>query len=589
MVALSETTKTFHIRHFGFDGPNMAIAEQMPKLANWPVVYVLNQERAGGVKGRVYVGESTNFVSRMHQHLKSDNKVGLDRVEVIVDGTFNKSVCLDLESHLIKYAAGDGSNVVLNGNAGIVDADYYDRARYRAAFEDIYEELRNMGLFRLPLADVINSELFKYSPFKALNEDQRTAVFDIMETLAEDFADDTDEQHSMVISGGPGTGKTIVAIFLMKLLADLGQGLQDETDIPDSEFQEFFVEGIRERFENLRIGFVIPQQALRKSVEKVFAATPGLSKEMVLDPFDVGESKEKFDLLVVDEAHRLSRYAAQAHGTLTKQFRDINAKLFDGRRPKASQLDWLTDRSRNLVLMLDVDQSVRPRDLPRSEIEAFRDGLDSRRTYELKTQMRTLGGEDYIEYVQGVLSDVPPSSKLEFEGYELGLIDDPRHFVELIRAKDKEYGLGRIVAGYAWEWVSRKNKSAYDIDLGDGVRMRWNSNDKDWIASPKSRDEVGSIHTIQGYDLNYAGVIIGGDLRYDLVEERLYVERANYFDRAGKANVAMAGEVTTDAMLRKFIWNIYSVLLTRGIRGTFIHVVDPGLREYLGRYFDVIG
>lgn len=589
MIALPATAKSFKIRHFDFGGPSMAKAEQMPKLANWPVVYVLSQERAGGVKGRVYVGESTNFVSRMHQHSKSDSKVGLDRVEVIVDGTFNKSVCLDLESHLIKYAAGDDSNEVLNGNAGIVDADYYDRARYRAAFEDIYEELRNMGLFRLPLADVINSELFKYSPFKALNEDQRTAVFDIMETLAEDFAGDTDEQHSMVISGGPGTGKTIVAIFLMKLIADLGQGLQDETDIPDSEFQEFFVEGIRERFENLRIGFVIPQQALRKSVEKVFAATPGLSKEMVLDPFDVGESKEKFDLLVVDEAHRLSRYAAQAHGTLTKKFRDINAKLFDGRRPKASQLDWLTDRSRNLVLMLDVDQSVRPRDLPRGEIEAFRDGLDSRRTYELKTQMRTLGGEDYIEYVQDIFSDAPPSSKLAFEGYELGLIDDPRHFVELIRAKDKEHGLGRIVAGYAWEWVSRKNKSAYDIDLGDGVRMRWNSNDKDWIASPKSRDEVGSIHTIQGYDLNYAGVIIGGDLRYDLVEERLYVERDNYFDRAGKANTTMAGEVTTEAMLRKFIWNIYSVLLTRGIRGTFIHVVDPGLRKYLGRYFDVIG
>lgn len=65
--------------------------------------------------------------------------------------------------------------------------------------------------------------------------------------------------------------------------------------------------------------------------------------------------------------------------------------------------------------------------------------------------------------------------------------------------------------------------------------------------------------------------------------------RDNYFDRAGKANTTMAGEVTTEAMLRKFIWNIYSVLLTRGIRGTFIHVVDPGLRKYLGRYFDVIG
>ena len=71
--------------------------------------------------------------------------------------------------------------------------------------------------------------------------------------------------------------------------------------------------------------------------------------------------------------------------------------------------------------------------------------------------------------------------------------------------------------------------------------------------------------------------------------ESLYVDRSNYFDAAGKANVKLANEVTTDAMLLNFICNIYSVLLTRGIRGTFIHVVDPGLREYLGRYFDVIG
>lgn len=585
---MPHTVSSFNIQHFGFDQANLAIAEQTPKLVNWPIVYVLSRAGNGYGRGRVYVGESTNFVTRMHQHLKSETKTGLDRVEVVVDDTFNKSVCLDLESHLIKYAAGDGSNEVLNANAGIVDADYYDRERYRAAFEDIYEELRKMGLFTLPLADVINSELFKYSPFKALNEDQTTAVFDIMETLSDDFAGTINGHESMVISGGPGTGKTIVAIFLMKLLADLGQNLHDENDIPDSEFQEFFVDGIRERFENLRIAFVIPQQSLRKSVQKVFRATPGLSTEMVLSPFEVGESKEKFDLLVVDEAHRLTRYAAQAHGTLTKQFREINERLFAGHRPTASQLDWMVAQSRNLILMLDTDQSVRPRDLPRAEIEAFVDSLDDRRTYELKTQMRALGGEDYIDYVQRIFSANPPAEKLSFAGYELGLIDDPRHLIHLVREKDDEYGLGRIVAGYAWKWVSRKDKSAYDIDLGSGVRMRWNSNDKDWITSPKSREEAGSIHTIQGYDLNYAGVIIGGDIRYDLDNERLYIERDNYFDAAGKANTKLAGEITTDEMLLKFICNIYSVLLTRGIRGTFIHVVDPGLREYLGRYFDVL-
>lgn len=585
----NDAAPTYSIEHFGFDPSDLAVAEAAPKLANWPVVYVLNGARAGQSRGHVYVGESTNFVTRMHQHLKSDTKVGLDRVEVVVDDTFNKSVCLDLESHLIRFAAGDGTNEVLNGNAGIVDADYYDRERYRAAFDDIYEELRDRGLFSMPLADVINSELFKYSPFKALNVDQRSAVFDIMEVLAEDFGRTDSVHESMIVSGGPGTGKTIVAIFLLKLLADLGQNLQDETDIPDSEFSGFFVEGIRERFENLRIAFVIPQQALRTSVGKVFSRTPGLDASMVLSPFDVGKADGTFDLLIVDEAHRLTRYASQAHGTLTADFRKINHALFDGKQPEASQLDWLVAKSRNLILMLDADQSVRPRDLTRAEIECFRDSLDSRRTYELKTQMRAMGGEDYIEYVHDIFSADPPTTKLTFDKYELGLIDDPKTMVDLIRRKDEEFGLGRIIAGYAWKWVSRKHRAAYDIELRNGVRMRWNSNEKDWITSPKSREEAGSIHTIQGYDLNYAGVIIGGDIRYDLETESLYVDRSNYFDAAGKANVKLANEVTTDAMLLKFICNIYSVLLTRGIRGTFIHVVDPSLREYLGRYFDIIG
>lgn len=580
---------TYSIDHFGFDPSELAVAEPLPKMANWPVVYVLNSLGANRSRGKMYVGETTNFLTRMHQHLKSDTKVGLDRVEVVVDDTFNKSVCLDLESHLIRFAAGDGTNEVLNGNAGIVDADYYDRDRYRAAFDDIYEALRHRGLFSMPLNDVINSELFKYSPFKALNVDQRTAVFDIMEVLAEDFGRTGTAHESMIVSGGPGTGKTIVAIFLLKLLADLGQNLQDETDIPDSEFSGFFVEGIRERFENLRIAFVIPQQALRRSVEKVFSRTPGLDASMVLSPFEVGKAEGTFDLLVVDEAHRLTRYASQAHGTLTADFRMINRMLFSDQKPEASQLDWLVAKSRNLILMLDADQSVRPRDLTRAEIEKFGDSLDIRRKYELKTQMRAMGGEDYIRYVHDIFSDNPPTVKLTFEKYELGLIDDPRIMVNLVRRKDEKFGLGRIIAGYAWKWKSKKDKSAFDIELCHGVQMRWNSNEKDWITSPYSREEAGSIHTIQGYDLNYAGVIIGGDIRYDLKAEKLYIDRDHYFDAAGKANVKLANEVTTDAMLLKFICNIYSVLLTRGIRGTFIHAVDPGLRVYLGRYFDVIG
>ena len=128
-----------------------------------------------------------------------------------------------------------------------------------------------------------------------------------------------------------------------------------------------------------------------------------------------------------------------------------------------------------------------------------------------------------------------------------------------------------------------------DIDLGEGVELQWNRTVVDWVNSPTSLDEAGSIHTIQGYDLNYAGVIISPDLRYDPEKQKLVVDRASYHDAFGKQNVTVRNRPTTDDLLLSLITNIYAVLLTRGIRGTFLHVVDPHLRSYLGRFFPTIG
>lgn len=104
----------------------------------------------------------------------------------------------------------------------------------------------------------------------------------------------------------------------------------------------------------------------------------------------------------------------------------------------------------------------------------------------------------------------------------------------------------------------------------------------DWIASKTSLEEVGSIHTVQGYDLNYAGVIIGGDLRIDPETGLLVADRKNYFDTKGKANNRTRGQTTTDDDLLRYITNAYRVLLTRGMRGTYLYVMDPLLRGRFG-------
>lgn len=583
---------SFDIERFPFEkGAVNTWGEIDRRHANWPVVYVMDggsiappPHQRKAVLRDVYVGESRNAVARMHQHLDNDAKKHLATVRVIVDDTFNKSVCLDLESHLIRLLAGDGSFQVLNRNDGITEADYFDRKRYRAGFDAVFEKLRKDGVFSRSIPEIENSDLFKLSPFKALTQDQGAAVEDILEGL---FADlESDVSSTIAIQGEPGTGKTVVAIYLLKLLADIAASDPSDDVDSDSMFSEFFVRGYAELLAGRSIGMVIPQQSLRKSVQRVFAKTPGLQASMVMSAFEVGESSEKFDLLIVDEAHRLNRRANQPSAGQNTRFREITERLFGWDDTSKTQLDWITERSNHQIFLIDAAQSVRPADIPAGVLtDVIASAKSARRFYPLVTQMRVQAGSDYVAHIRRALDASADLSQLEpktFEGYDLRLFDDLGEMRKAISAREQLVGLSRLLAGYAWKWVSKKDKNAFDIEIG-GEKLRWNSTQVDWIASPESLNEVGSIHTVQGYDLNYAGVIIGPDLKFDSLTGRLVFDRKSYADVKGKENNAALGTTFSDADLLQYVANIYTVLLTRGILGTYVYVVDPGLREHFRR------
>jgi len=548
---------------------------------NWPVVYVIDGAGEGGASS-VYVGETVNAEARMRQHLASASKVGLRRVRVVMNERFNKSACLDLESHLIRWLAGDGQYLVMNGNEGIIDARYYERERYREEFREIFEQLRSEGVFHRTIPEIENSDLFKLSPFKVLTHEQAVAVENIVEGLFQDLA--SESGSSSVIEGHPGTGKTIVGIFLMKLLADIRDFDEADEVEPDSMFAEFFVTENRDLLTDLRIGLVVPQQSLRESIKRVFKKTPKLSPSQVLTPFDVGLADQKWDILIVDETHRLNQRANQSSGVNNRRFITANEKLFGWDDPTKTQLDWIRAQSTHQVFLLDAEQTVRPADLPQVTLRSLvADADGSHRKYPLMSQMRVRAGSDYVAFIRGLLSGVPRAdSRPDFGEYDLRFFDDLAEMRREILRRESEFKLARLVAGYAWEWKSRKDPAAFDIEL-DGLRLRWNSQDRDWINSPNSIHEVGSIHTVQGYDLNFAGVIIGNDLRYDSRTGRLYVDRSSYFDAKGKENNKQLGIEYSDDDLLEFIRNIYGVLLTRGIRGTYVYVCDPELRAFISR------
>ena len=199
--------------------------------------------------------------------------------------------------------------------------------------------------------------------------------------------------------------------------------------------------------------------------------------------------------------------------------------------------------------------------------------------YSLTTQFRCKGGDEYIKYIGSILEADKSLEKRSFENYDLKLFDDPNKMIELIRAKDEKYDLCRVVAGYAWNWVSKRDKTAYDFTFGD-KKYKWNTKLVDWVNSPGARKEIGCIHTIQGYDLNYVGVIVGKDVWYDEVSGSVQIDKSQYYDHIG---LTVDGDMD---LLKRQILNVYYTLLTRGIRGTYIYICDHALRKHFEKYID---
>jgi len=563
----------FRIESLPFDKDVIGVwALERPENSNWPVVYTINGN------GDIYVGETTNASMRFTNHLSTPNKQHLTEARVIFREDFNKSACLDLESHLIRYFAADGKYRVLNGNGGISDSDYFERDRYRESFQSIFDHLVKGGLLTRTIPEIDNSDLFKYSPFKALTSDQTVAIEGILENLIEQF--ESGISTGTVIQGDPGTGKTIVAIYLIKLLRDIGAYEDESPYDPDTIFSEFFLPGYREIFRGIKIGLVIPQISLRRTLEKVFSRTVGLSPEMILDPFQVGESEHEFDLLIVDEAHRLQQRANQPAAERNIKFAQINMDLFGNDDKSKTQLDWIIRKSKFQIFLLDAEQSVKPADLQAKHIEPLVEKARLRNSlFKLHSQMRVSGGTDYIEFVGRLLRGADVGPALNFGDYDLKFFENFADMKKAIEEKNAEVGLSRILAGFAWPWRSKSEGIDYDIEI-EGIRMPWNRRNFDWVNSPTSSEEVGSIHTIQGYDLNYAGVIIGRDLYFDPELQEIRFSRENYFDKKGKENNPTLGIKYTDADLLKYVTSIYRVLLTRGIKGTYIYVHDENLRDY---------
>lgn len=525
----------------------------------WPLVYILSD----GKNRTAYVGETTDAFSRMRTHLKHESKGKLKSVQLITSEKFNKSATLDIEANLIKYMSGDEVFTLLNGNLGLANHNYYQKKEvYWDLFDGIWNQLRAAGITKHSLQHIDNSDLFKYSPYKSLTREQRQGLYEILKSLA------TGNYKNTIVEGGAGTGKTILAIFLFKILS---------SHLDDFSFKDFgddekifidLVEEIRQKLPNPKMALVVPMSSFRATLRKVFKNIKGLDPKMVIGPTEV--SKEKFDLLVVDESHRLRR---RVNLTNYRSF-DEGCERLGLDRFNCSELDWVLMQAENVVLFYDEGQSIKPTDTPTKEFKKLKENIDSN-VLRLKSQFRVKGGNAYVDFVEGLLQEktIKEPKKFNSKDYEFLLFDNIDDMIGQIKKRDDEGGLSRLIAGFSWEWISKNDKSLKDIRIGERELM-WNATSNDWINSKNSVHEVGCIHTTQGYDLNYSGIIFGNEISYDPQLQKIIVKPENYHDKNGKNTIKDIG------ILKDYIINIYKTLMLRGIKGTYVYVCDPLLRSY---------
>lgn len=558
------------INQLKFDKKTPAILKTKKYGTNWPVVYIIHNNK------EAYIGETNDASIRANQHLTNKVRKGLNQITIISDETFNKSSILDLESFLIKYMSADKKFKLQNNNNGLQNHNYYQREMYETKFREIWLKLKRKGLVQHDLKQIANSDLFKYSPYKALTTDQYMTVNNIISDLA-DFVNKK-EPATFMVEGGAGTGKTILGIYILKMLSQAKDASQIEIEEDQVEQNLSKILKLNDTTDNLKIGLVIPMENLKSTLKKVFKSIKGLNPNMVLRPQDVVKSTEQYDLLIIDEAHRLRR---RKNLPYFKTFDDNNKKLNLGNQ--GTELDWILLKSKYQIFFYDKNQSIKPTDVRKEDFDKLK-SRKNYKSYNLTTQLRCLvGGKEYIDYVNAIFSNNPPKKKINFEKYDLKIFDNINDMIELIKDKDKKYGLCRNVAGYAWAWKSKNKKESdneiFDIEINT-YKYIWNKHSKGWINSPNSVNEIGSIHTTQGFDLNYTGLIIGNELKYDLEQNKFIVDRKNYYDVKGKAD-------TTDEELLNYLLNIYRTMMTRGMLGTYIYICDDGLRTYLQKYIDI--
>mgnify|MGYP000851203726 FL=1 len=233
---------------------------------------------------------------------------------------------------------------------------------------------------------------------------------------------------------------------------------------------------------------------------------------------------------------------------------------------------------------IDDNQKIRPEDIGSVEnITSIARKFNSEvYKFKLETQFRCSGADSYIDWLDYVFQIDKSKKVSNWQNTDLDfrLIDDPNDVYHLIKNWVSQGLKARMLAGYAWKWTKEGNANAEveDVCIPEyGFCMPWNSRSSrtTWADDDEGINQIGCIHTSQGLEFDYVGVIIGKDLRYNEWSNEIYADWNSYKDNAGKKGLKLKPQ-----MLTNLVKNIYKTLLTRGLKGCYVFIYDEGLKKY---------
>lgn len=360
------------------------------------------------------------------------------------------------------------------------------------------------------------------------------------------------EKSVILIKGGPGTGKTVIALHILAEIA----GDKTKRSVFFSTKSKPLLEGIKNRLDrgsNAKLLFSNLNQFIPSRVDE-----------------------NSIDVLIIDEAHRIGK-------TSNHQY----TKSID--RTDLAQVETLIRASKVSIFFIDDKQAIRSAEigstaLIRNYAKKYKCSIEE---VDLISQFRCNGSDNYLDWIESVLGHSENKLVLKPEdNFDFKIIESPQKLYDILLAKNQKEGItSRLVAGFCWEWsknLDENGELVKDVKIGD-FEMPWETHGNmtkvpagyvkwyEWAYKPEGIKQVGCIYTAQGFEFDYIGVIVGDDLVYD------------------RENDCLIGNIdgTKDPTLRRgkdnfdeYVKNIYRVLMTRGMQGCYVYFVNKEVENY---------